>query len=527
MQGEALKMTTAIQLIRPPVIFPSGRIGSVTGTPPIGLAYIAAFLRNNNIDVSVIDAFGERPTHCTIINNFEVYGLTIDEIIERLTRAKQIIGISCMFSNEFFYVRQLIERIKEKIEDSIIVIGGEHATALANYCLESCNNIDYVVLGEGEVVFYRLINALLHDTEEIDSIPNIAYRKNNQIIINQEGVTSINASRIKEIDNLPYPAWDMIPVENYLKNGISTISCSGKRIMPILASRGCPYSCKFCSNNQMWGSKYYSRDYTDVIKEIKKYKIEYQITGFEFHDLTLIMNKEYIKEFCKLLIEEKLNIEWNIPATRSELIDNEVIDLLKESGCSNITLTPDSGSKETLDDIRKRVNINKITQCVKFFVDSGIITKVNLVIGFPNEKHQDILRTLFYGLKLAAIGAESVLFYRFVPYPGSEFFNLLVRQGIIDIHDSKFDDFLAKNVYNELSKIHSFSNRVSNAAMRNYLIIGYSLCHLVYFIANPSKAYNILNNVFKKQPKSNKDILFINLIERVKKEIYGFISNKK
>jgi len=496
-----------VLLIRPPGCFSRTKVGSTTGIPPSGIAYLAAYLRQKDIPVRILDAFGENPRQITPYGDkHNIFGLTIEQITERIPGEVNVIGISCMFSNEWFFVKELINRIKERFPDTVLVLGGEHATALPKYNMESCDALDYIVLGEGEVKFYKLLECLFYGENGIEKIKGIAYRSQDDIIVNAA------PDRLRDLDSLPLPAWDLIPVETYLKEGLATIFSKEKRIMPLLASRGCPYKCKFCSNAVMWGNPYILRDHRKVVEEIKQYKRDYAITGFELYDLTFITSKSYVVNFCKLLIQEGLDLKWNIPSTRAEAIDEEVVHYLQKSGCTNICLTPDTGSDFQVKDMDKRVDLKKMTSTVRMLLRNGIILKVNLVIGFPNERHRHILKTILYGMKLAMLGVNSVIFYRFVPYPGSVYFEELQRNGRLPRFGPEFDRFLSINTYNELVDVYSFSKHVSNFSMRMYLFSGYILSMAAYILTHPLATLKIFKNIRKGRADSQIETLLIHLL---------------
>ena len=143
----------------------------------------------------------------------------------------------------------------------------------------------------------------------------MAYLKGNEFIQTDP------RKRIKHIDNIPWPDWKTFPIEPYLDNAVSFGPGSGRN-MPILASRGCPYECTFCSNPLMFGRRYFVREIDDLIKQIKYYIEKYKITGLQFYDLTAIVKKKWVLEFCEALKENNIKLEWSLPSgTRSEALD--------------------------------------------------------------------------------------------------------------------------------------------------------------------------------------------------------------
>ena len=166
--------------------------------------------------------------------------------------------------------------------------------------MRDCKEIDYICLGEGEETWSKISEKIVQK-KDISKLKGLVYLKKNKFIRNEY------RERIKEIEKIPWPDWKIFPIDPYLDNAISFGAGSGRN-MPFLASRGCPYECTFCSNPLMYGRRYYIRPIKDVINEIKFYIKKYKITGLQLYDLTAIVKKDWIIDFCKALQEVKLLI---------------------------------------------------------------------------------------------------------------------------------------------------------------------------------------------------------------------------
>ncbi|MBT7484779.1 MAG: radical SAM protein, partial [Rhodospirillales bacterium] len=222
-----------VTLIRPPVLV--AKWAHTTPTcPPIGLAYLAAVLIGNDIAVNVVDAVGNAPDQMlpTDDERFLSHGQSTEEIIEGIDPATQIIGISCMFSHEWPLIRSLITRLKEVFPQILIVGGGEHITALPEFSLEDCGALDVGIIGEGEETLTELVSAIL-ENRPLDAITGIVYRNNGSIL------KTAARTRIRNIDNIALPAWELFPLDTYLDNGYG-FGVNRGRSMPVLATRGCP-----------------------------------------------------------------------------------------------------------------------------------------------------------------------------------------------------------------------------------------------------------------------------------------------
>jgi radical SAM superfamily enzyme YgiQ (UPF0313 family) len=251
--------------------------------------------------------------------------------------------------------------------------------------------------------------------------------------------------RIRDVDNIPWPAWDRLPLESYLASSYG-MGVSQGRNMPMLATRGCPYQCTFCSNPIMYDQRYYMREPEDIIREIIHYVATYQATFIEFYDLTAIIRKDWIVKFCRLYIANNLSVGWSLPSgTRSEALDAETLSLLYRTNCRYLVYAPESGSPETLKDIKKQVKLDRLTDSVKAAVDLGINTRCNLIIGFPKETRKQVFQTLRFQARLAWLGVDDAPIYMFSPYPGSALFEYLRSTGRIQqLDEPYFDSLLAQ-----------------------------------------------------------------------------------
>ncbi|EDN71083.1 Magnesium-protoporphyrin IX monomethyl ester anaerobic oxidative cyclase [Beggiatoa sp. PS] len=347
-----------VVLVRPPtVLFHGSTLQDIV--PPIGLAYLASSLKQAGHEVIGIDALGEGLDEWGKVDGWpEVtrHGLSISELIKKIPADSQLIGVSCMFSATWPYIHQVLQAIREAFPDIPIVVGGEHVTAVPEYILDTCPAVDYCIKGEGESALVMLSNTLYEtdDPEEISKrVPGIVLR------IDGKAVHGIAAQRIRNVDSIPEPDWTIFPIQIFMDGGYQHGVDRG-RAMPILASRGCPYRCTFCSSPQMWTTLWKARTPDAVVNEMKGYIEKYNAENFDFYDLTAIVKKEWIIEFCKKLIEELPPIKWQLPSgTRSEAIDEETAKYMYDSGCCNMIYAPESANIKTLTLIKKKIKTKK------------------------------------------------------------------------------------------------------------------------------------------------------------------------
>ena len=303
-------------LLRTPMVVPKwGHTDSIC--PPLGLAYVASALRKSGYEVRCVDALGEAPLQRTISENskFMYFGLTVKEILQHLSiREFNVLFVSLMFSHEWPMTKFIIRTIKKIYPDIIIVCGGEHISACPEFCMEECLDIDVCVFGEGEETSVELLKAI-EKKQSLSKVGGVVYRFENKIIKNPK------RSRISKLDNIPLPAWDLFPVENYLSNGLG-YGVNPGRTMPMLISRGCPYQCTFCSSPQMWTTKWQARDPDCVVEEMQFYIDKYKATNFDFYDLTTIVRKDWIVKFCQKVVKKNWNIIEDVKYIRQKQKQN-------------------------------------------------------------------------------------------------------------------------------------------------------------------------------------------------------------
>lgn len=480
-----------VSLVRGQIIFEEGAFNN-EATPPIGLAYLAGILLAKNYSVNIIDGIGEGLNKINPIAEFPGFfshGLSDEEIVNRIPSNTHFIGFTAMFSGEWPQNRILLNKIRAKFPNALLVIGGEHATALPEYVLNDCKAVDYVVLGEGERVLASLIEAI-NNGESVSELQGIAYITDGVLV---KGNTN---NRLKNLDDIPWPYWPEGLLEKYWEAGKSH-GVLTERDMPMIASRGCPYRCTFCSNPQMWTTRYVLREPSEVIREIKYYKDKYDITSVQFYDLTAITKRDWIIRFCNELMRQDFKINWSLPAgTRSEVLDVETLTLVKKSGCHYLVYAPESGSESTLIDIKKRITLSKLTDSIKIAKKVGIVLRANLVLGFPSESRMDIWKTLAYGMKLSWLGVDEVAMFLFSAYPGSELFNQLHSAGEINLGDKYFLELTSLNGKFNTLKPKTYNKNVYSSELAIYRTTGMLMAYLIGYLRYPKRIYRTFLNVF-------------------------------
>ena len=476
-----------------------------TPSPSIGLAYLGAYLKKYNHSYTAIDACGEalEQIHSSSLgSDIKIQGLTVSQVIERIPSNTQIFGFSCLFSHAWPLVLNLASEIRKLFPNSLFVVGGEHPTAMSRQVLSS-NLFDVVVLGEGEETFLELVE-VFKTNKSLHDVSGIAYLDQNL-----DYIETAPRKRVQDIDQLPYPDWDSWSIEQYIEHEQVTGINLG-RSMPILGSRGCPYTCTFCSTEEMWTRQYIMREGEKLVQEMDYMKNKYRVTGFTFMDSTFIINRKKTLNFCNALIRKNLNISYQLPAgTRCEAFDEELIHALEESGLKNFALAPESGSKMIRKAIKKQINIDSFMSTVKLILRK---TKMTLgcfiVIGFPEDTPQTMKETLEFVRKLAFLGVDDVTVSKFTPYPGSPYYDQLVKQGILKEDHGELGNIIS--FYSDNSR--SYSENLPPKALHFWMIWMFLNFYIISFSVRPLKLLKNFWDYFSKGVENARYMRFLSEI---------------
>lgn len=393
-----------IVLIYPPVSI-SGRYKEVaTGheVPPQPLIYLGAYLRQNNFKCSLIDA--------------NALGLSIDETVNRiLALAPRYVGITSP-TMLISTAGKLAKKIKENNPDIKTIVGGPHITAVPNETMGLYPDIDIGVLGEGEITIIELLNAL-ENAASLDSVNGVIYRQDGTLI-----TTSVRPF-IKDIDTLPFPAWDILPdlLKHYQQSAARIDRLPN---ISIVSSRGCPFQCIFCARN-VFGNVTRTHSAGYIIKMVKHLIAEYKIKSISFEDENFVIYRKRLIEFCNRIIDEKIDITWDC-ASNVNAVNPQILSTMKKAGCWQINYGIESGSQRILDFIKKSTKLEEIERALKMTKDAGIITKGYFIIGHPTETRESIQETIDF-IKKIPLDVFQMSFM--IPLPGTELYGVATQYG--------------------------------------------------------------------------------------------------
>jgi len=402
---------------------------------PVGLAYTAAALREAGYPVVLIDAFAEAPEQVERDGKFDLFGLVERQVMKRIPEDVAAIFIFAINLTNHIAGMKLLKAVKQSFPDIPVIIL-ENTQAVTAYALQQVKDefygygADYILTGEPEHRAVQLIQML---TEEKD--PD-AFRDLDGLGF--PGHYLPPTGKIKNLDELPFPAWDLFPVENYWNLRFAHGPQSTGRYLPLLTSRGCPYPCRFCvvpaTNHQQWRA----RSAVNVVDEIAYYVKHFNVTEFHIEDLDPTISDGRIRDIANEILKRDLKIVWKIVAgTKVETIRNEeTIDLMAKSGCRYISISPETGSQRVLKLMRKPFDLNHAVKLVRRMNQVGIKSQACFVLGFPGETETDLRKTWDLVYDLTRKGVDEIALFIITPVPGAEIFNEF--QGYSSLSEMNF-----------------------------------------------------------------------------------------
>ncbi len=407
-----------ITLINPNICMQEGDLFG-TGIPylPMSLAWVAGSLRKDH-QLTVIDAFGEKPMQIQKENGLHVQGLTISEILARIPKDTNIICIYAAKVVADTITKKIVNAIKKAFAVPLIIL--ENTQSVVAYSLKVAGKefldlgADYIIIGEAEERLPMLLECITHKkTPEFDGI---FYRKHGKdVLIDKK-------SFIQDLDKLPFPAWDLFPIKNYWKIGYAHGPMEGP-YMPLLTSRGCPYGCKYCVVPETNARRWRVRSAKNVVDEMEHWMNTLSVKEFHWEDLNPTVRKERMVEIAKEILARKLKVSWKLVAgTKVETMDKETITWMANAGCTYVSISPESGSPAVLKLMDKPFNHELAVELVKHMHKLGITTQACFVVGFPGETDADRILTRKYTHTLLKNGIDEVSLFIMTPIPGSNQF---------------------------------------------------------------------------------------------------------
>ena len=373
--------------------------------PPASLGYLAEYISSKGLEYDVLDMS---------------FGYSFDDFKKRIKSFKpDLIGFS-VFSFQYLKAYEFIKRVKTSFPDISLIAGGPHPSLLKEKILTECPFLDYAVAGDGEETLYELMSG-----KDIPLISGLAYRKDKDVLWN--GVRDFN----QNLDIYPFPKYQKFELKKYLE----------KRI-PVITSRGCPFSCIYCSAPKICGKRVRFRSPLNILEEIQ-YWYDKGYRTFPVMDDNFIIIKKRAKETCQLISERKLkDCSFLCPnGIRADCVDEEILSAMKKAGFKELSYGVEVGNDKMLKIIKKNERISDIDKAVKLSCEMGFRVTLFFIIGFPEETFEDFMDCVNFALKYPVM---TVKFFNLIPYPQTELFDYINSKGLFRVSP---EDYLNKPDY--------------------------------------------------------------------------------
>ena len=394
--------------------------------PPLGVMYIASYLRkyfDEEIDVRILDLTIER---------------NVRKGLDRELRAftPDLIGLSAM-TPEDQDLSYFASMFRQRYPEAYIVAGGPHPNAAPEHVLKE-SGVDVIALGEGETTTLRLLRKL-RNKEDVSDVPGLAYRKNGETVYNPP------VDPIEDLDSIPFPAWDLVPLLDYCSWRVVNPSMSRtyKRFTTLFTSRSCPYHCAYCHN--IFGTNFRCRSPENIFQEMRELDNRYGIREFHICDDCFNLRPNRVIALCDLILDNKLPYRMAfVSGLRGDILTEEVIEKLREAGTYQISMGIETASERLQKRIGRNGKISKLVAMIDYARKTGIITHGFFMFGFPTETREEMQATADLALKADLVTAA---FHTVAPYPGTPFFENL-KQKYGEDRISMEEMFFKSSTYN-------------------------------------------------------------------------------
>ena len=385
-----------ILLIYPPYTYPKK-------SPPIGLAYVAAYLEREGYSVRIMD-------------------MAVTDVDDRALKseimrtAPRLVGISFM-TNQFREAVRISNIVKEVDRNITVAAGGPHVSALPGEIL-ALGQVDIAVIGEGEETMAEVMGVLLNSKSGgLGSIRGVAYKK--------DGKVNINAPRgpVRDPDSLPFPAWHLLPLDGY------SVPCTGgdaaEHVYAVISSRGCPNNCVFCDSHTVFGKRFRGRTARNIFDELLYLNRNFRASQFDFVDDTVTADKNRMLELCRLILEGGHRFKW-MCNSRANTVDPEMLGIMKKAGCVRIEFGVESGDERVLRLMKKGVTIEEIKDAHRFAREAGLGIGSFVMVGNMGEDIASVEKT---NRLLRELETDDVYVSIATPFPGTELYGIARENG--------------------------------------------------------------------------------------------------
>jgi anaerobic magnesium-protoporphyrin IX monomethyl ester cyclase len=373
---------------------------------PLGTLYAAALMRQEGYNVSLFDAmFSQTPAE--VVSYLEMqqpkFFVVYDDGFNYLTKM-------CL-TNMREAAFEMIAIAKQT--GCIVIVSSSDSTDHFETYLNK--GADFILIGEAELTLKELLSTINKNEDNFSSVQGIAYKQNGNII------KTVRRSVLKELDELPFPAWDIIDLQPYKDMWMQN---AGYFSMNMGTTRGCPFKCNWCAK-PIYGNRYNSRSPENVVAELKMLKEQYHFDHIWFCDDIFGLKPGWVKHFADLVEKENLHLKFKIQARADLLLQENYINDLARAGCDMIWMGAESGSQKILDAMDKGTTVEQIYNSTKLIKKYGMKPCFFIQFGYPGEIKEDIRKTIKMINELLPYDIGISVSY---PLPGTKFFEKVESQ---------------------------------------------------------------------------------------------------
>lgn len=393
-----------VLLVNPPDI--TSKYKDVLGltAPPLGLAYIAAVLEQNSVDVTVVDA----------------PALNMDlPAYERMLKKTRVDLLGVQTTTPTIKQALAVARVTKALKpDCAVTLGGYHATFTADQLLRENDFVDVIVRNEGEHATLELADAFEND-KPLRNIDGINYRDGSRL------VETPKRRPIEDLDALPFPARHLLPMDEYMLFGRKQV------LATMICSRGCPMGCSFCASSAMHGRRVRFRSPENAVNEMEQVVDDYKVKMVGFMDDTFTLFPKWVSSFCKGIISRGIDVVWGCTA-RVDRFNKELLSHMWKAGCRTLLFGVESGNQKILDNVQKGTKVGQAKRAFKTAREIGMHTIASMTLGMPGENRVTADETIGFAKQ---VNPDYALFSLATPYPGTKFYELASKMGLIRVKD--------------------------------------------------------------------------------------------
>lgn len=375
-------------------------------SPHLGITSIAGVLEKNGFNVRILDALALHLSWEEIKEQIEAY-------------SAPVVGITAVTA-EFPAAKAIAKLAKEINPDTTIILGGPHVTIMPETAY--CDEIDYIVIGEGELTALELMTFLRDGVGKKAEIRGIGYKQNGTMHLTEP------RPMIRNIDELPLFAYHLLPMDKYRNYAVFD---DGRKYASLITSRGCPFSCTYCTSSAVFGHKWRNLSPERVLQEMTVLYKEFDIRYIYFQDDEFTLNHNRTMRICDLLMGSGFDLRWGC-LSRVDHLDEELVSKMAKAGCTGITLGAECGYQEGLDRIKKKITLDQTRNAVELTRQYKIFSVLSFMMGFPWEGEEEVKATIKFAKTL---DAGVFLFQTLIPYPGTEIYEQMRDEGLIVSND--------------------------------------------------------------------------------------------